>query len=330
MQNNKEGEAIIMDYVLTCNDLDKRYGNFYALCRLSMHVPKGAIYGLIGKNGSGKTTLMRLICGLSHPTAGSYTLYGITSDDKNICRSRKRTGAIVETPAVYLNMSATENLEQQYRILGLPSFDTLEEILELTGLSDVGKKKVRHFSLGMRQRLGIAIALCSSPDFLILDEPINGLDPQGIIEIRELILKLNREQQVTFLISSHILDELSKISTHYGFIDRGHMVKEISAKELKTLCRKCIRVTVADTKPLCLLLDRLGLDYHILSDMEADIYLSAPSHTDFPRPSAAGISITSLVMELSKGHCEVLSLREHNESLENYYMNLIGEGKIEN
>ena len=188
---------------------------------------------------------MRLICGLSHPTAGSYTLYGITSDDKNICLSRKRTGAIVETPAVYLNMSATENLEQQYRILGLPSFDTLEEILELTGLSDVGKKKVRHFSLGMRQRLGIAI--CSSPDFLILDEPINGLDPQGIIEIRELILKLNREQQVTFLISSHILDELSKISTHYGFIDRGHMVKEISAKELKTLCRNCHRITFSNS-----------------------------------------------------------------------------------
>ncbi len=317
-----------MDYVLTCDALDKRYGNFYALCRLSMHIPRGAIYGFIGKNGSGKTTLMRLVCGLSHPTAGSYTLYGITSRDKNICRARRRMGAIIETPAVYLHMSAAENLEQQYRILGLPSFDTIEEILELTGLTDVGKKKARHFSLGMRQRLGIAIALCGNPDFLVLDEPTGGLDPQGIIEIRELILRLNREQQITFLISSHILDELSKISTHYGFIDRGRMVREISAAEVRDLCRKCVRVTVADTKPLCLLLDRLELDYNILSDTEADIYLSPPSDADASRClSAAGISVTSLVMELSKGNCEVLSLREHDESLENYYMNLIGEEK---
>lgn len=313
-----------MDYILTCDALDKKYGNFYALQKFSMHVPLGAIYGFIGKNGSGKTTLMRLICGLSHPTAGSYTLYGITSHDRNICRSRKRMGAIVETPAIYLDMSAEENLEQQYRMLGLPSFDDIGELLELTGLADVGKKKARHFSLGMRQRLGIAIALCGNPDFLVLDEPTNGLDPQGIVEIRELILRLNREQQITFLISSHILDELSKISTHYGFIDGGTMVKEISAARLSNLCRKCIRVTVTDTKTLCILLDRMGLDYHIFSDTEADIYLHSPSDANHP---AAGTSITSLVMELSQENCEVLSLREHDESLENYYMSLIGEEK---
>lgn len=324
---SEQGGTNMTDYVLTCDALDKRYGNFYALCRLSMHVPQGSIYGFIGKNGSGKTTLMRVICGLSHPTAGSYTLYGITSRDKNICRSRRRMGAIVESPAVYLDMSAEENLRQQYRMLGLPSFDDIGELLKLTGLADTGKKRAGHFSLGMRQRLGIAVALCGNPDFLVLDEPTNGLDPQGIIEIRELILRLNREQQITFLISSHILDELSKISTHYGFIDRGSMVREISAAELRDLCRKCVRVTVADTKTLCLPLDRMGLDYNILSDTEADIYLNPPSDSDTARRPDKDISITSLLRELSREHCEVFSLREHDESLENYYMNLIGEGK---
>lgn len=141
-------------------------------------------------------------------------------------------GAVVEVPSVYLEMTAAENLKQQYRILGLSAYDGIEELLKLVGLSNIGKKKVRNFSLGMRQRLGIAIALCGNPDFLVLDEPINGLDPQGIIEIRELILKLNRERKITVLISSHLLDELSKIATHYGFIDGGKMLQEISADEL--------------------------------------------------------------------------------------------------
>lgn len=316
-----------MEYVLTCDALDKRYGNFYALRRLSMHVPRGAIYGFIGKNGAGKTTLMRLICGLSRPTAGSYRLYGTAYDDKNICRSRRRMGAIVEAPAFYLDMSAEDNLRQQYRMLGLPSFDDIDELLELTGLADTGKKKAGHFSLGMRQRLGIAVALCGSPDFLVLDEPTNGLDPQGIIETRELILRLNREQQVTFLISSHILDELSKISTHYGFIDAGSVVREISAGELKSLCRRSVHVTVEDTKTLCLLLDQMELEYRIFSDTEADIYLSAPADADTSARRAADISISSLVLRLAQGNCQVLSLREQDESLENYYINLVEEGK---
>jgi len=310
-----------MDYVLTTNALDKRYGRSYALDRLSMHVPEGAIYGFIGKNGAGKTTLMRLICGLLHPSGGSYTLYGIPDNDKNICRSRKRMGAIVETPAAYRDMSAEENLKQQYRILGMPSFDGIEELLELVGLQDAGNKRAGHFSLGMLQRLGIAIALCGSPDFLVLDEPINGLDPQGIIEIRELILKLNREQQITFLISSHILDELAKLATHYGFINNGSLVKEISAAELEKACRKRIRLTATDTRMLCVILDRMGLEYNILSNTEADIYIGSSG------PTANELHITSLVMELAKNNCEVISLQEHDESLENYYMNLIEEGK---
>lgn len=314
-----------MDYVLTCDSLDKRYGNFYALCRLSMHVPKGAIYGFIGKNGAGKTTLMRLICGLSHPTAGTYSLYGEAYDSKNICLSRKRMGAIMESPAFYLDMSAEENLMQQYRMLGIPSFDDIDGLLELTGLADAGKKKARHFSLGMRQRLGIAIALCGSPDFLVLDEPANGLDPQGIIEIRELILRLNREQQITFLISSHILDELSKIATCYGFIDKGSIVREISAAKLKQSCRKCVRITVTDTKVLCCILDRLHLEYSILSHTQADIYPDAPAERS--GQSIGSMSVTSLVLKLAEEGCEVLSLQEHDESLENYYMNLMGEAK---
>jgi ABC-2 type transport system ATP-binding protein len=223
----------MMEYVLQTKSLTKQYKSFQALSGLSMHVPKGAIYGFVGKNGAGKTTLIRLICGLQEPTSGDYSLYGIDSRDKAITKSRRRMGAVVETPSIYLDMTAEENLKQQYLILGLPSYEGIPELLKLVGLNNTGRKKAKHFSLGMKQRLGIAVALCGDPDFLVLDEPVNGLDPQGIVEIRELILKLNRERQITVLISSHILDELSKLATHYGIIDGGHMVKENPQKNWK-------------------------------------------------------------------------------------------------
>nr|WP_317283632.1 ATP-binding cassette domain-containing protein [uncultured Sellimonas sp.] len=299
-----------MEYVLTTNGLCKQYKNFKALHRLSMHVPQGAIYGFIGKNGAGKTTLIRLICGLQKPTSGEYTLYGISNQKKEITKSRRRMGAVVETPSIYLNMTAEENLKEQYRILGLPSFDGIPELLKLVGLEDTGKKKAKNFSLGMRQRLGIAIALAGDPDFLVLDEPINGLDPQGIIEIRELILKLNRERQITFLISSHILDELSRLATHYGFIDKGQMVKEISAEELEASCRKCMRLEVSDTKALIRVLDSMKLDYKILSDTQADVY--------------AKINISQLSFALDKEGCDLLSVQERDEGLESYYVSLVG------
>lgn len=215
---------------LVTNELCKSYRNFKALHRLNMHIPKGAIYGFVGKNGAGKTTLIRQICGLQNPTSGSYSLYGVKNTDPAIRKVRKRMGAVVETPAIYQDMTAAENLKMQYQLLGLPSFEGIPELLELVGLEKVGKKKAKDFSLGMRQRLGIAIALYGNPDFLVLDEPINGLDPQGIVEIRELILKLNQEYQITVLISSHILDELAKLATHYGFIEGGTLIKEISAQ----------------------------------------------------------------------------------------------------
>lgn len=304
-----------MDYILRTNSLSKSYGHFKALNGLSMNVPKGAIYGFVGKNGAGKTTLIRLICGLQEPTSGDYTLYERKNTAKDIAKSRRRMGAVVETPSIYLDMTAEENLRQQYRILGLPSFDGISDILKLVGLKDTGKKKAKHFSLGMRQRLGIAIALAGDPDFLVLDEPINGLDPQGIIEMRELILKLNRERQITVLISSHILDELSRLATHYGFIDSGHLVKEMSASELEAACRKCVRVEVSDTKILARLLDTRNIDYKILSDTRADIF--------------AKLNVSQFAAALLAKNCEVISMQERDESLESYYVSLVGGEKNE-
>lgn len=299
-----------MDYVLQTDALNKYYRHFNALNGLSMNVPKGAIYGFIGRNGAGKTTLIRIICGLQQPTGGSYTLYGKSNTEKDIIKCRRRMGAVVETPSIYLDMSAEDNLKQQYRILGLPSFEGLQEILKLVGLHDTGKKKAKNFSLGMRQRLGIAIALVGDPDFLVLDEPVNGLDPQGIIEMRELILKLNRQRQITVLISSHILDELSKLATHYGFINNGKIIKEISAADLEKACQKCIRIQVTDMEALVRILDKMGFDYSIIDDSSADIF--------------AKINITQITLALADAHCEVLSLNERDESLESYYVNLIG------
>ncbi len=299
-----------MEEVLTTESLGRYYKNSKALDGLNMHIPKGAIYGFVGKNGAGKTTLIRVICGLQKPSSGGYVLYGRKDTDRDIAKSRRRMGAVVETPAVYGDMSARDNLRQQYRILGLPSDDGITELLELTGLSDTGKKKAKHFSLGMRQRLGIAVALAGDPDFLVLDEPANGLDPQGMIEIRELILKLNRQRQITVLISSHMLDELSRIATHYGFIDHGRMVKEISAGELEAACRKCTRIEVSDTKALALVLDGWRMDYQILSATTAELY--------------GTVMVSKLTEALAKRHCEVKNIHEHDESLESYYMNLIG------
>lgn len=299
-----------MEYVLTAEELSKTYKDFKALNGLSMHVPKGAIYGFVGKNGAGKTTLIRLICGLQEPTSGSFCLYGVKNDEAAIAKARNRIGAVVETPSIYGDLTAVDNMKLQYRVLGLPSYDGISDILKLVGLENTGKKKSKHFSLGMRQRLGIAIALAGSPDFLILDEPVNGLDPQGIIEMRELILKLNREHQITVLISSHILDELSKLATHYGFIDGGTMVKEISARDLEEACRKCVRTEVSDVKSLAVVLDRMKIGYNILSESQADIF--------------ARVNVSELAMELAKVNCQIISMEERDESLESYFVSLVG------
>ena len=302
-----------MEYVLKTNALSKTYKNFKALNGLTMSVPKGAIYGFVGKNGAGKTTLIRLICGLQEPTSGDYSLYGIKNSEKKILKSRRRMGAVVETPSIYMGLSAIDNLKEQYRVLGLPSYDDIPNLLKLVGLENTGNKKAKNFSLGMRQRLGIAIALAGDPDFLVLDEPVNGLDPQGIIEMRELILKLNREHQITVLISSHILDELSRLATHYGFIDGGRMVKEISAAELKAVCRKCVRLEVTNVQTLARVLEEMEIDYNIISDKIADVFTK--------------VNVSKLASVLSKENCELISVQERDESLESYYMNLVGGKK---
>lgn len=299
-----------MEYVLTTENLTKRYRDFQALGGLSMHVEKGAIYGFVGRNGAGKTTLIRLICGLQKPTEGSYTLYGRNSERDDLRGVRRRMGAVVETPSIYGHLSAEDNLKEQYRVLGKPSFDGIHELLDLVGLLETGKKKARHFSLGMKQRLGIAVALAGNPDFLVLDEPINGLDPQGIIEIRELILKLNRERKITFLISSHILDELSRIATHYGFIDGGRLMREISAKELEQSCRKCMHMEVSDIQALVRVLDQRALEYKVGTENSVDVFGS--------------FEVTELILALEQEGCRVSSMVEKDESLESYYINLMG------
>lgn len=301
-----------MEYILKTNNLKKYYRNFKALDGLKMNVPRGSIYGFIGRNGAGKTTLIRLVCGIQYPTDGELSLYGVNYTDKKISQSRRRIGSVIETPALYTDMTAAENLKQQYRVLGIPDFEQIPQLLKLVGLENTENKKARQFSLGMRQRLGIALALCGDPDFLVLDEPINGLDPEGIIEIRELIMKLNREKKITVLISSHYLDELSKLATHYGFISNGKMVREMSAEELESACRKCLHVTVTDTSALARVLDSMNISYQINDETHADIY--------------AKPAITQLALALNKENCEIISAEEHDESLESFYISLIGGG----
>ncbi len=299
-----------MEYVLKTNSLCKHYKNFKALNGVNMTVPKGSIYGFVGRNGAGKTTLIRLICGLQEPTSGDFELYGVKNSDENISRSRRRMGAVVESPSLFPEMTAGGNLRYQYRLLGIPDFGGISDLLKLVGLDKTGTKKVKDFSLGMRQRLGIAVALCGDQDLLILDEPINGLDPQGIIEVRELILKLNQERKITFIISSHILDELSKLATHYGFIDSGRIVREMSAEEVESACRKSLKVSVTDTAALANVLDAMDMEYTINDDTTADIYA---------RPN-----ISELVFALADKNCQLISCSECEETLEGFFISLVG------
>ncbi len=302
-----------MEIILETNCLSKRFNEFKVLNDVNIHIEKGAIYGLIGKNGAGKTTLIRIICGLQEPTNGSYIIYGKSNNSNDIISARKRMGAIIETPSIYGEMTARDNLIEQYKLVGMPSLDGIEDLLKLVGLEDTGKKKAKNFSLGMKQRLGIAIALANNPDFLILDEPINGLDPQGIIEIRELILKLNKERRITILISSHYLDELSKIATHYGFLDNGSIIKEISSEDLMKKMEHKIELKVSNPKDFVKYFEENKISYEVIDNKTINVY--------------GKYNLSKFINELSKKNLIADDIHEQEESLENYYMNLIGGGK---
>ena len=219
-----------MEVLVQTHNLTKQYGQHKAVSNVNLSVKKGEIYGLIGRNGAGKTTLLRLLCGLAKPTEGDISLFGQKRHD--MIYTQNRVGILIENPGVYPNMGAKDNVKLKCLAMGISSKSYIAELLKDVGLSAADKKKVKHFSVGMKQRLGIALALVGSPKLVLLDEPINGLDPQGMVEIREMIIKLNQEKGITFIISSHILGELSKIATSYGIIESGELKKQILKPDL--------------------------------------------------------------------------------------------------
>ena len=226
-----------MEYVLRTMDLTKNYGNKTVVDKVNINIAKGDIYGFIGKNGAGKTTTMKMVLGMIFPTSGEIELFGEKANDA----ARHRIGSLIEAPGLYKDLTAYENLRRFSMLYGGDDKE-IKEVLELVDLANTGKKKAGEFSLGMRQRLGIALAMLGKPDLLILDEPVNGLDPSANKRIRDAILRLNRERGVTFFISSHLLGELAKISTRYGIINGGHLVEEVSAKELEERCRQSLSI----------------------------------------------------------------------------------------
>lgn len=300
------------EVILKTYNITKKYGNQVAVNNVNMTIRKGEIYGFIGQNGAGKTTLIRLITGLIHKTGGEIELLGATGEAE-LNKSRTMIGSLIETPSFYTNMTARENLEVSRLVRNIPGKKCIDEVLELVGLKDVEKKKVKNFSLGMRQRLGIANALMGNPKLLILDEPINGLDPMGIVEIRELLKKINKEKDMTILISSHILSELSELATTYGIISNGKLIEEITAEELAEKCRQYIDLKVDDTSRAVTLLEReLGIsDYEVLEDKKIKVFSNLENVGE----------VNSI---LSKSGVIVESISIKGENLEEYFMNKIG------
>lgn len=300
------------EVILKTYNITKKYGNQVAVNNVNMTIKKGEIYGFIGQNGAGKTTLIRLITGLIHKTGGEIELLGATGEAE-LNKSRTMIGSLIETPSFYTNMTARENLEVSRLVRNIPGKKCIDEVLELVGLKDVEKKKVKNFSLGMRQRLGIANALMGNPKLLILDEPINGLDPMGIVEIRELLKKINKEKDMTILISSHILSELSELATTYGIISNGKLIEEITSEQLAEKCRQYIDLKVDDTSRAVTLLEReLGIsDYEVLEDKKIKVFSNLENVGE----------VNSI---LSKSGVIVQSISIKGENLEEYFMNKIG------
>ncbi|MEG1240762.1 MAG: ABC transporter ATP-binding protein [Oscillospiraceae bacterium] len=300
--------------VLVTRALTKKYGKVAAVEDVNLTLEKGQIYGLIGRNGAGKTTIIRMVTAQTPPTGGEVELFGATSA-ADLNKMRARTGAMVEIPSFYPYFTARQNLEYYRRQRGIAGKGCVDEALELVSLADTGKKIFKNFSLGMKQRLGLGLALMDHPEFLLLDEPINGLDPEGIVEFRNILLNLNRDRQTTILISSHILTELSSLATHYGFIDKGHMLEQISAPALAEKCRSCLQITVDDAPKAATTLETvLGLhDYEVLPNNVLRLY----EHLDQPQ-IVTGTLITAGVA--------LLGIENKKMNLEDYFMTLIGGG----
>ena len=301
--------------LITTNQLCKQYGGKLVINHVDMHIPEASIYGFVGENGSGKTTIMRLLTGLAEPTAGSFTLFGVSNKDKKIYQVRQQLSAIVEATSLVPTMTARDNMIYQELYLGIKlSEDERDALLKKVHLEDVGLKKVKDFSLGMKQRLGLALALMNKPKLMLLDEPMNGLDPEGIAELRDLLVELNRSEGITVLISSHILSELEKIASCYGFISHGKIIEEISAEELQGRCRKSINLKVDDINRAEAAIKNLGVkDYKISPNGDIKIY--------------DAIKISDVVTCFTNKEINILGINSAEESVEEYYLNLIKEAK---
>lgn len=302
-----------MEYILQTNNLCKRYKNQLVLNGVNMNIAKGDIYGFVGENGSGKTTIIRLITGLIFPTNGSLELFGVSNTSPGILKCRSRVGAIVESPSIYHNMTAYDNLKTQATILGINDEEKIKQVLTEVGLHELydSPKKAGNFSLGMRQRLGIAMALLGDIEFLILDEPMNGLDPAGIVEIRELILRLNKEKNITFLISSHILTELALVATKYGIISHGRLMKEITEEQLKNECRRSVLINTSDNDAAHAIITRT-----VTND---EIEISSDGIRIF-----GTVELTAVLSALLAAGLKILSVNCCETNIEDYYLSLIG------
>ena len=304
-------------YLIETNDLCKRYGDKLVVDHVNMHIEESSIYGFVGENGSGKTTIMRLLTGLAEPTSGSFTLFRVWNKDSQIYKVRQQLSAIVETVSCVPNLNARDNIIFQELYLGIRlTEDERMELLRKVHLEDVGKKKVKNFSLGMRQRLGIAMALINKPKLMLLDEPMNGLDPEGIAELRDLLIELNRDEGITVLISSHILSELEKIASCYGFISHGKIIEEITAEELQAKCRKSLTVKVDNIARAESAVRSLGIsDFKSFPNGEVKIYQN--------------VEISKVISAFGANGINVLGINSSDESVEDYYLNLIKEKEAE-
>lgn len=298
-----------MDYILTTNELTKQYGSYKASNEVSIHVQRGAIYGLIGRNGAGKTTLMKMIGGLSRPTSGSYEIRGKNGETTE--KMMSKVGILIEAPGLYPNMTAMQNLTTKAIALGIKDKKYLMGLLEEVGLADTGKKKAKQFSLGMKQRLGIAMALVNKPELLILDEPINGLDPQGIAEMRNILHHLCYDRGITILISSHILDELSKVATQYGIIHEGMLLEEESKEELFSKCCERLELRTNDISKTLEILNAMGFSKIEVKDDAINIY---------ERLNESG----AITVALAKENVQTNEIALKTEALEDYYFQLTG------